>query len=128
MDQSILNSTKKMLGMEEEYTPFDLDVVVHINSALVTLHQLGVLETPVVIEDAQATWAILDLPADQLSLAKPYIWLKARILFDPPSTSFHIEAINNQIAEHIGRLSISREWNLDPVDPRTIVEEVVEVE
>lgn len=127
MEESILDSTKKMLGMESDYTAFDLDVITHINSVFVTLSQLAVGSEVFAIEDAEKKWSDLELPQDQLSLARSYIWLKVRLLFDPPATSFHIEALNNQIKECEGRLSISREWALDPVDPKTRVVVVEEV-
>lgn len=128
MEDSILKSTKKMLGMEEDYTPFDLEITTHINAAFIPLYQIGIGAEVVSIENAEKKWSELGLPQDELSLVKSYVYLKTRLAFDPPTTSFHIEALNNQIDEALGRLSIIREWNLDPVDPMTVVEEVVEVD
>lgn len=119
MEDSILNNTKKVLGVAEDYTVFDYDITTYINSAFSTLTQLGV--GPVAgftVEDANTKWSDLDLTQDQLNMVKTYVFLKARMLFDPPTTSFHIEAMNNQIREHEWRISTNREWGLDPVDPR----------
>lgn len=109
MEQSILTSTKKILGIEADVTSFDLDVITHINSALSILNQLGLGPTGFFIEDAEATWDDLELEDQQLNMARTYIYLKVRMLFDPPTTSFLIEAMNEQIQEHEHRLSWSRE-------------------
>ena len=118
MEESILNSTKKILGLADDYTEFDLDVITHINAAFSILDQLGV--GPVdgfFIEDETSIWADYGLPANQLHLVKTYVYLKVRILFDPPATSYLIEAANNQIKEYEWRLNSFREWALDPTDP-----------
>lgn len=110
MESSILTSTKKILGIAQAYTAFDLDIITHINSTFATLSQLGV--GPVdgfMIEDAGAVWDDYDVPQNQLNLIKTYMFLKVRILFDPPGTSFLVEALNNQLREHEWRLSTFRE-------------------
>jgi hypothetical protein len=110
MESSILISTKKVLGLAEAYTVFDLDIISHINSSFSTLAQLGV--GPVagfMIEDEAGEWGELDVPTVQLNLIKTYIFLKVRMLFDPPTTSFLIEATNNQIKELEWRLNVFRE-------------------
>lgn len=110
MEQSILTSTKKILGVAEDYTAFDLDILTHINSVLSTLDQLGV--GPLgggSIEDASTDWSDLDLPQNQLGMVRTYVYLKVRMLFDPPSTSFHINAMEAQIKECEWRLNTFRE-------------------
>jgi hypothetical protein len=105
VEQSILNSTKQILGLPLDYTPFDQQVIPLVNSALGTLAQLGV--GPVggtMIEDAEANWDLLALPSDQLSMAKVYVFLKVKFLFDPPPTGFLVQAMKEQIAEHEWRL------------------------
>jgi hypothetical protein len=127
MEESILKSTKKILGLAEDYTAFDQDVITHINASFSILNQLGV--GPVesfMINDDVTVWADYDVPDNQLHLVKTYIYLKTRLLFDPPSTSFLIEATNSQIKEYEWRLNTFREWELDPVDPATIPEVPVE--
>jgi hypothetical protein len=128
MEESILISTKKILGLDKDYTPFDLDVTTHINAAFSILNQLGV--GPVegfMIEDETALWSDFAVPLNQLSLIKTYVYLKVRSLFDPPSTSYLITATNDHIKEYEWRLNSFREWELDPVDPMVPEEEEEEV-
>lgn len=110
MESSILKSTKKILGLSQDYTAFDLDIITHINSAFSVLNQIGI--GPLAgysIDEEDAEWADLNLPTNQLSLVKTYIFLKVRSLFDPPTTSYLIEAVNRQISELEWRLSVLRE-------------------
>lgn len=110
MENSILISTKKILGVEDAYTAFDIDIITHINSAFSSLNQLGIgPEAGFEINDNAALWQDLALPLNQLSMVKSYIYLKTRMLFDPPGTSYLIEAMNQQIREHEWRLSTFRE-------------------
>lgn len=118
MEESILKSTKKILGLEDEYTPFDLDIITHINAAFSLLNQLGVgQEEGFYIEDSTAEWSEFLVPQNQLHLVKTYIYLKVRVLFDPPGTSFLLEAANNQIKEYEWRLNVFREVELPPFVP-----------
>ena len=118
MEQSILNNVKKVLGLAPTYTPFDEDVIMHINAAFSVLAQLGV--GPIegfTIEDETAVWGDFMLIAgseSSLSLVKTYIYLKVKILFDPPGTSFLLESANNQIKEYEWRLNVAREYVLPP--------------
>lgn len=123
MENSILISTKKILGIAADYTEFDLDILTHINAAFSTLTQLGV--GPVsgfMVEDDTAIWD--DFLADDIesiSSVKTYVYLRVRMLFDPPTTSFVIEALNKQIQELEWRLNVHREetaW-VDP-DPTPV--------
>lgn len=111
MENSILNSVKKLLGVSDGYTAFDLDIIIHINSAFSTLSQLGIGPVEgIAIEDSSATWDVLNLSTNQLqSMVKTYVYLKSRMGFDPPATSFHIEAMNKQIEEQEWRLREMRE-------------------
>lgn len=116
MENSILNSTKKVLGLDPAYTVFDQDIIMHINAAFSILQQLGV--GPVegfMIEDDVAVWddfILIEGSEPSKSLVKTYVQLKARMLFDPPTTSFLIEAMNNQIKEYEWRLNVFREYAL----------------
>lgn len=132
MEESILTSTKKILGLDAGYTAFDLDVITHINSALSTLSQLGVGVGEFIIEDDEPTWGDLELPQDQLSVVKTYIYLKVRLLFDPPGTAFLITAAKEQIAEYEWRISQFVEEGIplpvvNPVRPEPTPEEEVPV-
>jgi hypothetical protein len=115
MEESILKSTKKILGLDAAYTPFDLDVITHINAAFSLLNQLGV--GPVEgfsIQDDNAVWSEYPVPPNQLNLVKTYVYLKVRVVFDPPGTSFLLESANNQIKEYEWRLNVLREDELLP--------------
>jgi hypothetical protein len=118
MEESILKSTKKILGLDETYVVFDLDVITHINAAFSILNQLGVGQVEgFFIEDDTAVWSDFIVPENQLRLVRTYVYLKVRSIFDPPATSYLIEAVNNQVKEYEWRLNVFREWELDPNDP-----------
>ena len=107
MEESILKSIKKMLGITEEYTHFDTDIIMHINSVFMILQQLGVGPSEgFFIEDDSYTWEDYLEDHTQLHAVKSYIYLKVRLLFDPPSNSSHINAIDKQISEFEWRLNI----------------------
>jgi hypothetical protein len=112
MEQSILISTKKVCGLPEDYIEFDHDITTFINSTFTQLIQLGVGPSGgFSIDDTGAeTWDdfVVD-PPEQIHMVKTYVHLKARLLFDPPPTSFHIEAMEQQIREHEFRLNIFNE-------------------
>lgn len=109
MEDSILIGTKKILGLDQSYDAFDLDIVTHINSALATLSQLGVGAEVYSIEDDSGVWSDMEIPNDQLSMARSYLYLKVRMLFDPPATSFHLSAMNEQIKEFESRINMLAE-------------------
>jgi hypothetical protein len=117
MEESILISTKKILGLDESYTPFDLDIITHINAAFSTLDQLGLgPEGGFSIEDETAVWSDYVVPLNQLHAVKTYVYLKVRILFDPPATSFHLSALNEQLKEYEWRLNMFRETSLADIE------------
>jgi len=110
MESSILVSIKKLLGIEEEYTHFDSDIIMHINFAFMNLNQLGVGETiGFKIEDDEAIWD--DFIGERLDLegVKTFIYLKVRLIFDPPQTGFLVDAIKEQIKELEWRLNVQVE-------------------
>lgn len=127
MEQSILTSTKKILGIAEDYTVFDLDIITHINSAFSILTQLGVGPAAgFMIDDATAVWTEFIVEEDfQYNSVKSYVFLRVRQLFDPPSTSYLISAVERQISELEWRLNVHREetdW-VDPDPPRQPIDE-----
>ena len=124
MEQSILTSTKKILGIAEDYTAFDLDIITHINTAFSTLTQLGVGPTNgFIIEDSTAVWSDFIVDDLQYNSVKSYVFLRVRQLFDPPTTSYLIAAYDKQIQELEWRLNVHREetgWvdpNPEPIFP-----------
>lgn len=100
MIASILTSIKKLLGIEEEYIHFDTDVIIHINSALRRLGDLGVGTTGFSIQDDSKTWTDYLGDSTLFEDVKTYIYLKVKLIFDPPTNSFVIESMNKQIAEY----------------------------
>ena len=118
MENSILKSVKKVLGIDASYTAFDLDILIHINSVFATLHQLGIgPEAGFAIEDDTALWTSFIGTDPRKNSVKTYVWLKVRMLFDPPQTSFAIDAMNAQAKELEWRINAYREgtaWT-DPV-------------
>lgn len=112
MEQSILLSTKKILGIAPDYDVFDLDILTHINSAFSTLTQLGIGPAEgFMIEDAEPKWGDFfgDVPDLQFNAVKTYVYLRVRQVFDPPTTSYAISAFNEQIKELEWRLNTHRE-------------------
>ena len=108
--ESILTSVKKMLGIPEDYDHFDTDIIMHINSVFMTLNQIGVGPADgFSIEDDRATWFEYVRSTKQLQAIKSYMFLKVRLLFDPPSSSVVAECMKQQAAEFEWRLNIAAE-------------------
>lgn len=108
--ESILTSIKKLLGIAEEYTQFDADLIMHINSVFSILTQLGVgPSNGFSIEDDSATWDEFIPEGQNVELVKSYIHLKVKLLFDPPLTSAVMEAMNKNIGEFEWRLNVAAE-------------------
>lgn len=104
--ESILTSVKKYLGISEDYTAFDDEIVMAINTAFFTLYQLGVgndMTQPFKIADKTAVWSSF-IDDRKIEMCKSYVCLRTKLLFDPPSTSFHVDAINAQIKEYECRM------------------------
>ena len=100
MEESILNTIKVLVGVDENYTAFDTDIITGINTALATLHELGVGPTNgLQIVDASTLWSEFVESSTLLGLCKQYISLKTRLIFDPPTNSTVIENINGSIRE-----------------------------
>ena len=120
MEQSILKSTKKILGVNPDDPAFDLDIITHINSVFSILRDLGVgPETGFSIEDGSKIWSDFVI-GDGLTYdtIKSYVYIRVRLFFDPPQTMFLLEAFNKQVAELEWRISSNREardWVAPPV-------------
>lgn len=112
MDDSILTSVKKMLGINEDYTVFDKDIILHINSVFMILSQLGVgPRTGFSIIDKTATWSDYLGEEARLESVKTYMYLRVRLLFDPPLNSAVIDVIKSQSDEIGWRLREEVEHN-----------------
>lgn len=120
-DESILTSVKKVLGIPEYYEHFDQDILLHLNSVMSILHQLGVgSENGFVVEDDSTTWSDLfdgDIDTNKMMYVKSYVCLRVRLLFDPPASSGAIDAMERQMRELEWRITVTR-------DPRDDSEEV----
>jgi hypothetical protein len=126
---SILTTTKKMLGLSLEDHSFDHDVITSINSAFNTLQQIGIGATGFAIEDETLEWSDFSQPFPQFNLIKSFVYLYTRLFFDPPTTTFHLNAAQEQLKELTWRLSVAREetdW-VDPTPPIIDPENVVVV-
>lgn len=124
MSDSILNNIKKILGLDESYTVFDVDVLIHINSVFSTLGDLGIGPAEgFAIDDATATWDDFLAGDKRKNSVKTYIYLRVKMLFDPPATSYLITAMKEECQQLEWRLNAQREeeqWT-DP-NPLPLVE------
>lgn len=119
MEDSILTSTKASLGLAEDHDAFDSEIITHLNSALSSLNQLGVgPDDGLFIEDDSAEWDELLDGDPRLNMAKSYIHLQVKLLFDPPEIGFVLTAMKEQIEKLEWRLMVQ-------ADPPTIEDVVV---
>lgn len=122
MNDSILNTIKKMLGMPAEYTAFDTDIVMFINSALATLSQNGV-GTPggFMIQDATATWEDFIGNDPNLNHVVTYIYISTKLLFDPPTNGFLVTSLKENQLELLWRLEVTA----NPAVPVPVADDAV---
>lgn len=112
MNQSIFNSIKALLGPDADYDVFDQDILIFINSALATLTQLGIgPDEGFRITGPDETWSDLLGDAKDLDSVKEYIFMKVKMAFDPPTSSFVMSAYQEACKEFEWRLNIA-------VDPK----------
>lgn len=108
--ESILTSIKKMLGITEEYDHFDQDIIIHINSVFMILTQLGVGPPEgFFIEDSSATWTDFVEDTSKIEGIKSYMYMKVKLLFDPPDRAALMESYNRLISEFEWRLNVAAE-------------------
>jgi len=119
-DDSILTSVKKVLGIPSYYDHFDRDILLHLNTVMSILNQLGVgPEEGFIVEDDSTTWSDLfdgDIDTNKMMYVKSYVCLRVRLLFDPPTSSGAIDAMERQMRELEWRITVTR-------DPRDDSEE-----
>ena len=114
MDDSILESIKKLLGLPPSYTNFDQDIIIHINTYLGVLNQMGIGKAGFYVEDDGATWEeFIDGHSVSLPEIKTYVYLRVKMVFDPPSSSMVADAMNKNIDELGWRLNVK-------VDPEVV--------
>lgn len=103
---SILLSTKKSLGLGSSYEAFDPEIIMHINSALFDANQIGIGPAEgFSISGEDEVWADLIGARKDLEALKLYVYLKVKLIFDPPATSFVLEAMNKKLSECEWRLN-----------------------
>lgn len=109
MEESILKSVKKMLGLPPEDDHFDIDIITNINSAIVVLNQLGVGDGTFAVTGDEETWTDFLGENKKFNLVRSYIVMKVRIWYDPPTQNSHIEAVERSIKELECRISYAAE-------------------
>lgn len=108
---SILTSVKKVIGIHESDTSFDIDIMMHINTVIMILRQMGI--GPVNGYSVTSSYDTWDDYLSDITLFEPvkiYIALKVRLIFDPPASSAIIEAINRTITELEWRLNVQADY------------------
>lgn len=114
MEESILVSIKNLLGLKDEsYNVFDSEIIVAINSAISVLTQLGVGPAEgFSIQDSNSTWSelITNDERDSLEMVKTYVYLKTRLVFDPPASSFVLDSMKSQILELEWRMNVAVDY------------------
>ena len=107
---NILSSIKKLLGIPTEETAFDSDIIMHINSVFMILNQLGIGPSDgFTISDDYALWSDFIPEGQNLELVKSYMCMKVRLMFDPPSSSAVLSAMEKSISEFEWRLNVQAE-------------------
>lgn len=108
--ESILTSIKKLLGIDEEYDIYDPDIIIHINSVFMNLKQMGVGPAGGFrIEGEDAVWSDYTTDSEEIESVKTYIYLKVKLIFDPPLTSAVLESMKQLINEFEWRLNVEAE-------------------
>ena len=108
INDSILGSIRKLLGPEDDYTHFDPDIAIHINSAINRLYQLGLESAQGFrIEDGSETWEdLVGDDSDAMDMCKTLIYYKTKMGFDPPTSSIASEAIKSEIDKQEWLISV----------------------
>lgn len=107
VSESILNSIKKVLGLDAEYDVFDVDLIMHINSAFSDLHQVGAAPAAgFMIMDETATWSDFIQDKSNVEMVKSYVAIRVKLLFDPPTSAYGIESLQKQADKFEWRLNL----------------------
>lgn len=131
MADSILNDTKKALGLEADYEPFDSEIILHINSVFADLNQLGVgPDQGYFITSEEDTWDELLGEDLRYNSVKTYLYLRVRMLFDPPTLGYLVTAMEKMIEKAEWRITVAADEikNPPPVDSQVEIDTVETVE
>lgn len=119
---SILNSIKKMMGPGLDYNAFDTDLIIHINTVFSILTQLGVgPKNGFIIQDEDDVWSDFVDDDRTIEMAKSYIYLKCKLMFDPPQNSFIVNSYEKLCSEYEWRLNVSADGKEYPEQPERVI-------
>lgn len=115
--ESILTSVKKLLGPGADNNDFDMDIIIHINSAFAILTQLGVGPSEgFSIENEFPIWDDFISSEDKrFRMVKTYVYMKVKLVFDPPTNSSHLQALKDAVDEYEWRLNVAAESKSEEV-------------
>ena len=99
VNESILTSIKKLLGIAEDYEHFDPDIIIHINTYLTRLCQIGVGVQGFIVTNKTQTWKDFLIDESRFQQAKTYVYMRVRLIFDPPTVGSAVEAFKENIKE-----------------------------
>ena len=119
IQSSILLSIKKAIGASPDYTPFDVDIIMHINSQLANLYQIGLnAAKSIVVDGPDQLWTDL-IPAgdSRLQFVKTYVYAKVKMIFDPPTSTAQMQALKDAAAESEFRISVAVDKPYDDLNP-----------
>lgn len=109
--ESILLSVKKMIGPAAEQEHYDPDIINHINSVFMDLTQMGVGPSDgFIIEDDTTVWTDFVSDIKKMAAVKSYMYLRVKLLFDPPASPTILEAMNRDINRYEFRLTHAAEF------------------
>ena len=111
----ILDTIRKLVGAGDTAGPFDSDLLIHINSAFSVLNQIGAGPEEGFICDDTSAWSEFLPISKKLEMVKTYVYLKVRLIFDPPASSAAVDAMSRQVTEYEERILIA--VDPDPVVP-----------
>lgn len=143
MTNSIFLTVKKLLGVSEEYHAFDIDILTAINATFLTLNQLGIgptlpFQLPLMADlssdDEEESWRdtdtvtltwddFLEDQKDYLAAVQTYVYQRVRLIFDPPTNSFLVDAIKKSCEEFEWRFTVQpkTEGAVEDVEERKII-------
>lgn len=119
IESSILLSIKKAIGAAPEYTPFDADIIMHINAQLANLYQVGLdAAKSLIVNGPDQLWSDL-IPAEdsRLQFVKTYVYAKVKMIFDPPTSTAQMQALKDAAAESEFRISVAVDKPYDDLSP-----------